>query len=79
MPPPDKATIFDACYENHDYKQADFCMCMDSRAQRVMRADEMKKYSADFSLYYSEIVFPDKGGPEDPRWRLHELLNQCKR
>ena len=79
VPPPGKETIFDGCYQNHDYKDADFCMCMDTRAGSVMRPEERKKYAADFSLYYSEIVFPQKGGPEDPRWRLYDLLKECKR
>lgn len=77
VPPPGKATIFDACYDDHEYKDADFCMCMDTRTQKVMSQDELKKYSADFSLYYSEIVFPEKGGLQDPRWRLYDLLKQC--
>lgn len=77
VPPRDKATIFDACYENHEYKDIDFCLCMDTRARKVMHRDELKKYSADFSLYYSEIVFPRKSGLQDPRWRLYELLKQC--
>lgn len=77
VPPRDKATIFDACYENNEYKKADFCMCMDTRARKVMSQKELKKYSGDFSLYYNEIVFPHKGGLQDPRWRLYDLLKQC--
>ncbi|MEZ5549972.1 MAG: hypothetical protein R3E82_03700 [Pseudomonadales bacterium] len=78
VPPPGRETIFDGCYQNHDYKDAGFCMCMDRRSQGVMRPEQRQKYAADFSLYYSEIVFPDKGGLEDARWPLYDLLKQCK-
>jgi len=78
-PPPGEATIFDGCYDNLEFKNADYCMCMDTQATKLMRADERKKYAADFGRYYSEIVFADKGGPADPRWRLYEMQRQCTR
>ncbi len=77
VPAPQDMTIFDACYEDNEYKKRAFCMCMDEQAQRVMRPEERKRYSADFSLYYKENVFPEKSGPGDPRWRLHGLVQQC--
>jgi len=77
VPAPQDMTIFDACYEDHEYKKREFCMCMDEQAQRVMRPEERRRYSADFSLFYKENVFPEKKGPGDPRWRLHVLVETC--
>lgn len=77
VPAPEDMTIFDACQEDHEYKERPFCMCMDEQAQRVMRPEERKRYSKDFSLYYQENVFPEKSGPGDPRWRLHMLVQTC--
>ncbi len=79
VPPPGEATIFDGCYNNLEFKSADYCMCMDMQSSSIMRADERRKYAADFERYYSEIVFPDKGGVEDSRWRLYEMQRQCTR
>lgn len=78
VPPPGEETVFDGCYANHDYKDRAFCGCMDTRAQSVMQPAERRRYAEDFGRYYEEIVFPDKGGPADPRWRLYDLLKQCK-
>lgn len=79
VPPPGRETLFDGCYADHDYKNADFCLCMDERGQKVMTPAEVKKYAADFSLFYSENVFAQKNGPGDPRWRLSGLVKECKR
>ncbi|MCP9446633.1 MAG: hypothetical protein NNA22_03555 [Nitrospira sp.] len=77
--PPEEVTVFDGCYDHHEFENADYCICMDTRATQVMRADERKTYAADFSRYYTEIVFPDKGGLDDPRWRLYEMQRRCAR
>ena len=77
VPAPEDRTIFDACHEDHEYKERPFCMCMDEQAQRAMRPEERKRYSKDFSLFYKENVFPEKSGPGDPRWRLHMLVQTC--
>ncbi|MDZ7654137.1 MAG: hypothetical protein U5L03_17075 [Burkholderiaceae bacterium] len=78
-PPPGQRTVFDACYENHEYKKADLCICMDMRGAKVMTAAEKQKYLGDFQRFYDEIVFSTKSRADDPRWRLYELHKQCTR
>ena len=36
VPAPEDMTIFDGCYEDHEYKKREFCMCMDEQAQRAI-------------------------------------------
>ena len=77
VPPPAERTVFDACYANHEFKEAELCICMDLRGEKVMTAAEKRRYSQNFQRFYEEIVFPTKSRQDDPRWRLYELHRQC--
>lgn len=78
VPAPEDRTIFDSCYLDHEYKERSFCACMDRQAEQVMRPEERRRYSADFSLFYKDNVFAEKSGPGDPRWRLYKLVQACR-
>ncbi len=79
-----KKTFSQACLSYHEKDSDvsgnydDWCNCLSREARKVMKPDELTKYSNNFSLYYSEIDNKQEG-PNDPRWRLQAPLNSCRR